>query len=278
MITEEKMKRIISESIKKVLNEDLDEGIDFDVVTRTVSYNPSHQNNVDTSIENNPTVDGSIYPNVQVWSIFKRRKGMPGDGNPLIYALKGEGWRFKTEQDRAAIENQFNMIATKFASMYPIGVTILMPSSNALNKHIADVVMSKSKNAKLIEGIIRKMTTEEVNDIVMEPDSKFREYYQDAFTVAYYQLCDYLERMNIKKKGIFTRHMIADQDMRNVVDCTLKVSTDSYARFANKINGQDILIIDDCISRGQTIQEACRIMQETYSPKSITVLTLLSKL
>lgn len=277
-INEDKLRQIISESIKKVLNEELDEGIDFDVATRTVSYNPSHQNNVDTSIENNPTVDGNIYPNVQVWSIFKRRKGMPGDGNPLIYALKGEGWRFKTEQDKTAIENQFNMIATKFASMYPIGVTILMPSSNALNKHIADVVMSKSKNAKLIEGVIRKMTTEEINDIVMEPGSKFREYYQDAFTVAYYQLCDYLERMNIKKKGIFTRHMIADQDMRNVVDCTLKVSTDSYARFANKINGQDILIIDDCISRGQTIQEACRIMQETYSPKSITVLTLLSKL
>lgn len=277
-INEDKLRQIISESIKKVLNEELDEGIDFDVATRTVSYNPSHQNNVDTSIENNPTVDGNIYPNVQVWSIFKRRKGMPGDGNPLIYALKGEGWRFKTEQDKTAIENQFNMIATKFASMYPIGVTILMPSSNALNKHIADAVMSKSKNAKLIEGVIRKMTTEEINDIVMEPGSKFREYYQDAFTVAYYQLCDYLERMNIKKKGIFTRHMIADQDMRNVVDCTLKVSTDSYARFANKINGQDILIIDDCISRGQTIQEACRIMQETYSPKSITVLTLLSKL
>ena len=66
--------------------------------------------------------------------------------------------------------------------------------------------------------------------------------------------------------------------MRNVLDKTLITSDDHYARFAKKITGQNILIIDDTISRGQTIQEACRIMQETYAPRSITVLTLLSKL
>jgi hypoxanthine-guanine phosphoribosyltransferase len=59
---------------------------------------------------------------------------------------------------------------------------------------------------------------------------------------------------------------------------TLKAGTDKYAQYANKINGQNILIIDDTISRGQTIQEACRIMKESYAPESITVLTLLSKL
>ncbi len=62
---------IVKESINRVLNED----IDFDPMTRTVSYNPSHEENVDTSVEHNPTMDGSIVPNVQVWSIFKRKKG-----------------------------------------------------------------------------------------------------------------------------------------------------------------------------------------------------------
>ena len=66
--------------------------------------------------------------------------------------------------------------------------------------------------------------------------------------------------------------------MRDVLDFTFKTSTDRYAEFANKINGQDILIIDDTISRGQSIKEVCRIMNESYSPKSITVMTLLSKL
>ena len=192
-ITENDLKKIVNETINVVLNE----GIDFDPITKTVSYNPSHENNVDTSIENNPTMDGDIVPNIQVWSIFKRKKGLRGDGNPLIYALKGEGgWSFKTREDKIAIERQFEAIASKFASMYPIGVTILMPSGNELNSHIAEVVMAQSKDAELIEGVICKMTTEEVDEIVLDFKSKFREYYKENFNAAYYQLGQYLDMMD----------------------------------------------------------------------------------
>lgn len=69
-INDSKLSKITNESINKVLNE----GIDFDPNTKTVSYNPSHEDNVDTSIENNPSMDGNIVSNVKVWSIFKRKK------------------------------------------------------------------------------------------------------------------------------------------------------------------------------------------------------------
>lgn len=274
-ITETELKEMISDSIRKYLNE----GIDFDPYTKTVSYNPSHENNVDTSIENNPTMDGTIVPNVCVWSIFKRKKGLRGDGNPLVYALKGEGgWKFRNESDRDAIEKQFDSIATKFAQLYPIGVTILMPSGNPLNQHIAEIIISKSKDAELINGVICKITTEEVEKIVLDFDSKFREVYKENFNDAYYELCRYLDEMDKHRDGYFARHLVTNNKMRDVLDFTLKVSEDRFAEFANKINGQDILIIDDTISRGQTIKEACQIMRESYAPKSITVLTLLSKL
>lgn len=71
---------------------------------------------------------------------------------------------------------------------------------------------------------------------------------------------------------------IVRESLSYVLDFTLKLSDDRFAEFANKINGQDILIINDTISRGQSIQEICQIMRESYAPKSITVLTLLSKL
>lgn len=270
-----KIDKIIKESIDAVLNE----GIDFDPMTRTVSYNPSHEENIDTSLENNPTIDKGIIKGINVWSIFKRKKGNSLDGNPLVYALKNEGgWKFRSEEDANAIEKQFHLIAEKFASIYPIGVTIVIPSGNELNNHIAEVVMSKSKNSQLINGVICKMTTEEVNDVVMQDNSKFREYYGKSFNEAYYQLCRYFEEMNDKRKGSFSRHFIKDPDMRNVLDVTLKLSEDKYAEFANKINGQHILLIDDTISRGQTIENACKIIIDSYAPKSITVLTLLSKL
>ena len=53
------------EYIKK-FGEFIDEGIDFDLNTKTVSYNPSHEDNVDTSIENNPTSDENLVPNM-IW-------------------------------------------------------------------------------------------------------------------------------------------------------------------------------------------------------------------
>lgn len=264
---------------KNTINKFINEGIDFDPETKTVSYNPSHEENVDTSIVNIPTMDGDVVSNIQVWSIFKRKKGLRGDGNPLVYALKGEGgWTFRNIEDKIAIEKQFNTIASKFAAMYPIEVTILMPSGNELNYHIAEVVMSKSKNAELIKGVICKLTTDEVDDIVLDFKSKFREYYKKEFNSKYFELGKYLDLMDKERNGYFSRHLIKNKEMRDVLDFTFKVSTDEFAEFANKINGQDILIIDDTISRGQSIKEACQIMLESYAPKSITVLTLLSKL
>ena len=274
-----RINQIVNETVTQVIDTIINEGIDFDPQTKTVSYNPSHEENVDTSIEHNPTKDMSIVQNVDVWSIFKRKKGLRGDGNPLVYALKGEGgWTFRSESDRMAIEHQFDAIATKFATMYPIGVTILMPSGNELNAHIADIVKSKSQNAEVIEGLICKVTTEEVDEIVLDFKSKFREFYKDDFNSKYYELCRYLDLMDKKRNGYFSRHLIKNKQMRDILDLTLKLSEDKFAEFANKINGQDILIIDDTISRGQTIKEACHIMMESYAPKSITVLTLLSKL
>lgn len=274
-----RMDKIVNEAVAQSIDSVINEGIDFDPHTKTVSYNPSHEENVDTSIEHNPTMDGDIVPNVQVWSIFKRKRGLRGDGNPLVYALKGEGgWTFRDESDRNAIEKQFDAIATKFATMYPVGVTILMPSESELNMHIADVVMSKSRNAELIKGVVCKLTTEEVDDIVLDFNSKFREFYKDEFNSKYYELGQYLDLMDKERNGYFSRHLIKNNQMRDVLDSTLKLSDDRFAEFANKINDQDVLIIDDTIRRGQSIKEACQIMLESYAPKSITVLTLLSKL
>lgn len=274
-----RMDKIVNQAVAQSIDSVINEGIDFDPHTKTVSYNPSHEENVDTSIEHNPTMDGDIVPNVQVWSIFKRKRVLRGDGNPLVYALKGEGgWTFRDESDRNAIEKQFDAIATKFATMYPVGVTILMPSGSELNMHIADVVMSKSRNAELIKGVICKLTTEEVDDIVLDFNSKFREFYKDEFNSKYYELGRYLDLMEKERNGYFSRHLIKNNQMRDVLDSTLKLSDDRFAEFANKINDQDVLIIDDTISRGQSIKEACQIMLESYAPKSITVLTLLSKL
>ena len=110
------MNKIVNEVVVQSINRVINDGIDFDPNTKTVLYNHSHEENVDISIKHNPTMDGDIVPNVQVWSIFKRKRGLRGDGNPLVYALKGEGgWTFRNESDRNAIEKQFDAILSEMA-------------------------------------------------------------------------------------------------------------------------------------------------------------------
>lgn len=262
-----------------IKNRGIEEGIDFDVNNLTVSYNPNHEDNVDTSTENNPTKDNEILLGVPVWSIFKRKRGLRGDGNPLIYALKNEkGWHFRNDKDYLMVMKQFDKIAEKFISLYPVGLTIVVPSSSPLNEYIATKIVQKSKNARILKNILCKLTTEDVDDIVMAPNSAFRLYYKNNFVGAYNELVQYLDIMDKTRNGYFTRHLVRNNDMRDVLDFTLKTSTDASTEDANSINGEDVLIIDDTISRGQTIKEACQIIQDTYAPKSVTVLTLLSKL
>lgn len=254
------------------------EGIDIDYNTFTISYNPSHQNNVDTSLENNPTVTTEYGDGVRVFSLLRRKRDSELDGNPLLYAFKGEkGWKFKSETDRENILHQVELIADKFTTLYSAGFTVLIPSGNALNRMIGEILKNKTSNIVIVDDVLTKITTEEVMDIVLTQNSPFLKYYANSVEQALRQLRTYLEKMDNERGGYFTRHFVRDSKMRDILTQTLKLSDDAAARYAKDIDGKDILLIDDSISRGQTIKEACQIIRDNYEPNSITVLTLFSK-
>lgn len=256
----------------------LTEGIDVDYVNNTVAYNPRHQHAVDTSLENNPTYTEEYGDGIKVWSIFQRKGDTTFDGNPLLYALKNEkGWKFRREVDKINVMEQFERIAWKFSSLYKIGFTILIPSGNPLNRLIGDTISRVCGNVTIVDDVLTKITTEEVLDLVMEVGSPFKKFYGENLVSALKELNIYLDKMNKERGGYFTRHFVKSPDMRNVLTKTLRLSDDGLAKYAKAIDGQDVLLIDDTISRGQTIKEACDILRESYSPNSITVLTLFSK-
>lgn len=256
----------------------LSEGIDINYTNLTVSYNPEHQNNMDTSVENNPSVSTEYGDGVKVYSLLKRKSDSKLDGNPLLYAFKNEkGWSFATEQDKNNVLNQINLIAEKFASIYPAGFTILIPSGNQLNRLIGNILSQKAEHIIIVDDVLTKITTEEVLDIVLTKGLPFMQYYENSIEQAIRQLRTYLQQMEDERDGYFTRHFVRDSKMRNVLTQTLKLSDDAAARYSKDIDGKDVLLIDDSISRGQTIKEACSIIRDNYEPNSITVLTLFSK-
>jgi hypothetical protein len=260
----------------------LPEGITIDFHNFTVSYDPNTENYVQTSVENNPALNKG-FGNTPVWSIFKRKKASSNDkfdGNPLLYAFKHEkGWRFKTQNDKESIVNQIRNIIDKFNKTHKYGVTVIIPSGGPLNNFIANLIKEKKPNTKIVDDLLWKITTDEVLNHVMTPNSKFRQYYRgkENFNNAITRLERYLTIMDEERDGNFTYHFIDDNNMRSVIEKTMILSN-NMGKYSNDINGKDIIIVDDSISQGKSVKEACNLIKKTFIPKSMIVLTLFSKL
>lgn len=297
---------IFSEAAREVLSTftnkemgQISEGIEFNTYTKEVIYCPFEEKNVDTSTEHNPTVDNELINGIEVWSLFKRILGDKGDGNPLIYALKGEdGWHFASENDRQMIFRQIDVITAKFCEKYNGDVTVVLPSGNKLNTTIAKYIKKHSPNMRILTGIIMKRMAEDVWDEAASDNSDFRRIlYQsinkknsrlpanlrremnDEAMKGYFDMLERaVSRMMRERGGYFTYHFIKDPNVRNAITQTLKLNDRQFYDASVKINGHNVLLIDDTVSRGQTVKQAAELIKDNFTPKTITVLTLLSKL
>ncbi len=270
--TNKRLHEIIKKNIKDVLNE----GIGFDENRLTVSCNPSHEDNIETSEETNPAMVSKYGDNVEVWSIFKRKSGRKDDGNPLVYALKGEGgWKFKTNKDKNAVYSQIEKITAKFFSTHSSNVTIILPSVGRLNSMFANIIMSYNKGSIFIDDLMIKMDTDEVRRLILLKDSPFRKVYNtpDLFERALAVFDIYADKMG----DIYRTHLMHDKDIRSVVEKTIRINYPQIAKYFDSINNKDVLVIDDNIGRGSSIKAAIRELKNCYSPNSITFLTLFSE-
>ena len=259
----------------------LNEGIDIDRKTRTVSFNDNHEDDVDTSLEHNPIVQTNLIKGVEVWSLFQRKTSSSGDGNPLVYAYKNENrWKFKSNKDKLYLEYRIQEIVDKFIASHPGCVVIVMPSTNSLNDYIAKLIQQRASSYVFIRDVITKLTTGEVEHMALDdPKSKFIETFRgNNYAKAEKMLLRYLAEMDEIKNGSFVRYMVLDKTIRDTLDYTFKMSKSRYAEYSNLINYNNVILLDDTISRGQSISDACKMIKMSYRPKSITVLTLISKL
>lgn len=179
--------------------------------------------------------------------------------------------------EKNAIYRQIELVTDKLLKLYPAGFTIIVPPSNG-NKYIADLMMSKSRNIMVVVDILLKVTTIETLDAAMENGSAFKKEYAGHVSEALAELRTYLDVMDKKYDGYFTRHMVKNLRMREVLVYTIKHSETAEPKYKKYIDGNDILLIDDSIHAVQTIKDAINIINSIYEPKSVTVLTLFSKL
>ena len=280
---------------------DVFEGIDLSPAKNggfQVSWTSAHNNGIKASPKSRPAVLDLSVPSlkiqdgkIQVFSLLQRTPlaRRSGDGNPLVYLLKGHpDYKFKTDKDKQLVYGCIdgilkNFIAEFFKSIDGTTAVVLCPSGNALNMRFANKLNSLAKkdghSLEVFDSVLTKMTVSAVEDLLLDGyEPSFNHWIaslpQAKADVKLKMLKADFDRMEKKHDGTFAFHLVRDRETRNHIVRSMVADKNG----AEQISGRDVLLIDDTMTTGQTIREACETLCETYSPKSITALTLFSPL
>ena len=241
------------------------EGIDIDNIKKIVKFNNTHENNTDTSDYLNPT-EYKI-KDIGVISIFKRKQNTDkSDVNPLIHALKGNyNWKI---DDKSILQlfKQFIKISKKIKTSYD--TIICIQSSSSLNTdflyRLNKIINSKNK----ITDLFNKLPASEIMEKYVDTPNMSE---KDAKIIL-----NSLRKM-IEKDDYFTYKEIPT-NLRKYICNSCTIYGNDALKYSDIINDKDILILDDTISSGETISDNVKAIRDTFAPKSITVITLFSKL
>lgn len=238
------------------------EGIDINFKTMTVNVDLDHENGVDTGTIINPTY--TSINGYDVISIFKRKTYTGGDGNPLIYALKGiKGWKINTK-DIIKLLKQFIKICNKIEPKYD--TIIKITSSSELNNQFLYRLNKIIRCDNVIDTLFNKLEKSEVYDNCLE----YKNISEDDMKKIDSGFEKMGDNFTFKDIPVDVRHYFK------------KVWSDTYIgdeiNVADKINGKKVLILDDTIASGQTISSFAQSVIDMYEPESITIITLFSKI
>ena len=270
-------------------------GININRKTNEVEFTDEHEFGVDTSLENKPTIDTTTIPGTTIYSIFQRNDKLALDGNPLIYALKGDSKWWMSKENKRKLISRINEILDKFCSLHESDYTIVVPSRSRLNSRFGELIhdsLSKfGKDNIIVENMLVKMTVDEVKEEMFKDGSPFmNEFGDDVDFVWNDGLKESFSRMEDENDGIFSYKMVRPPMYRKYIVNTLKLSDSKYAReMSSKMIGKNVLIIDDTVTFGRTLKNAVDLTASNIrklnrdvssiremSPKSISILTLMS--
>ena len=175
--------------------------------------------------------------------------------------------------EKMSIYKQIYKAAKKFFSESESDVPIVLHSNAILNTDIAHLADKMKPGALVIDSRFIKLTTGEVRDMILLPDSLFRKAYNTrrAFEIALSKFDNYVDHM---ENDIFRVHYIKNPQLRTTIKQTIRIEWNTAAKYFDAINDRDILIVDDGTEDKESVIDVREEILAYYSPKSITVLTL----
>ena len=305
-MNKELLKENISESVKDILKkynisdinesnilisinnciDNIFEGIDIDQRKRLVSFNPNHQNYVDTNDPWNPKPIYNEVEGYKVISIFKRKETEDKhDGNPVIYALKDiRGWKFKNPSyDIFALLRRFVSVTKELKENFDVIITT--PSSNKLNTEVLYRIRRLINHETSYEDFFYKYGANDVYENFLDTNYLETHYNEDEQEHIHDLLYEAISNMMKHKEnkgndGIFSYKFILQQELRKCIIKSLGINKlyKDEITYGKYLNGKKILVIDDTVTSGKTISDSATAIKDMYDPESITFLTLFSPL
>lgn len=230
---------------------------------KRITFTSNHEDNVNTNTVYNPTY--YKIGKYDVVSIFKRKKNSnKNDGNPLVYALKGQyGWTIDNSSLISLIKNGLKIVK-KIDSKYD--TIICIPSSSELNSTMMRFVTTQINHTKSYTETFRKIKASDVFDKYIDTTKISDDDFQ--------RLQKNIKRMIKENDNIFSFKYL-DKELRRFVNKAFELEEDLNP---DDFNNKDVLIIDDIIASGSSFNLSINAILETFNPRSITILSLFSPL
>lgn len=271
------LQEMLKESFEKSYINDLDnyivEGLNIDVDNKTVSLTDAHNSGIDFSLVNNPVYDK--HNGYDVISIFKRTSltdinNTQRDGNPFIYALKKKNrWKFNiTSEEINKYIRRFLTVYKKINNKYD--TIIITPSASELNEKFMNVISKQVNADKIINEYFVKLTKEEIIDDDLIDIERIRNDYGNLFNKVMSEIHRSFRRM---KGETFEAKYVKKEYLKYIK----YIETNGDDDIRKYIDDKDILLLDDTISSGETVSQCINGILSNFIPKSITIITLLSK-
>ncbi|NIL04988.1 hypothetical protein HB976_18805 [Yersinia mollaretii] len=240
-----------------------------------VTVDHSHNNWLVTTPAGNPTVE--IYNGLIIYSVFKRRKTSGkqqrdralrqlGDNCPIIYALKGKEGLITDFSSIKKLNVSFKTIIKYISALEPQGyqVVISVPSTHNIS-HIIGKRFSKHFRSIHLKNVLRKITIQEAFNLLDREDINLEESKSLKFRIKkQYKEVGFQGFFSLKGVPTLYRDLLPPLSMN--VRPQLTFTPDR------------ILIVDDLLASGTTLETAAKIIQNLYPNAMIHAACLFSSI
>ena len=218
--------------------------VGINVIKNAVQLDDTHQKRVNTSPDDNPTqveLEG-----ITVHYVFTRSKfnNETGDGNPLIYAMKGLKGFSIVPLYRNKIVERCKLIIGKMELAGDVVVPV--PSGNGFCGEVAEIVANVTGLPLVNPDFIRKKTFAEM----------YLQYGNIPMGLIPAEVAEYKSQLKIWSSASHEKSVsmkLISPRIRHLFDPFMHSGTDC------DISGKRVILVDDLVSSGSSLLGAARI-------------------